>query len=157
MELWIFAILSPFFPDNLGIFSHYKTNQFVSQSLVRNKNIISKRILSVTISHPFSPHLQSKDSKHDNIVLFLAISGNLVIICFWILKSVSSLIWCAFNRESFLKSCKARNRIEVDRKGFETWRNMSKKVITDCLLVACYICTFICSFIDNFQFICIWF
>ncbi|KAF7132722.1 hypothetical protein RHSIM_Rhsim09G0183800 [Rhododendron simsii] len=30
-------------------------------------------------------------------------------------------------REIFLKSCKARNRIEVDRKGFETWRNMSKK------------------------------
>ncbi|XP_058182993.1 high mobility group B protein 7 isoform X2 [Rhododendron vialii] len=29
--------------------------------------------------------------------------------------------------ESFLKSCKARHRIEVDRKGFETWRNMSKK------------------------------
>lgn len=29
--------------------------------------------------------------------------------------------------EIFLKSCKARNRIEVDRKGFETWRNMSKK------------------------------
>lgn len=30
-------------------------------------------------------------------------------------------------RESFLESCKARNHIEVDRKGFETWRNMSKK------------------------------
>lgn len=29
--------------------------------------------------------------------------------------------------EIFLKSCKARNRIEVDSKGFETWRNMSKK------------------------------
>lgn len=30
-----------------------------------------------------------------------------------------------------MESCKARNHIEVDRKGFETWRNMSKKVITD--------------------------
>ncbi|KAI8540191.1 hypothetical protein RHMOL_Rhmol09G0242600 [Rhododendron molle] len=29
--------------------------------------------------------------------------------------------------EIFLKSRKARNRIEVDRKGFDTWRNMSKK------------------------------
>lgn len=29
--------------------------------------------------------------------------------------------------ECFLESCKARNHIEVDRKGFEIWRNMSKK------------------------------
>ncbi|KAI8008261.1 hypothetical protein LOK49_LG07G00780 [Camellia lanceoleosa] len=29
--------------------------------------------------------------------------------------------------ESFVETCKAKNQIEVDRKGFETWRTMSKQ------------------------------
>jgi hypothetical protein len=33
-----------------------------------------------------------------------------------------------FSREDFMKTGKIWNTIDIDRKGFETWRNMSKEV-----------------------------
>lgn len=33
-----------------------------------------------------------------------------------------------FSREDFTKTGKIWNVIDIDRKGFETWRNMSKEV-----------------------------
>lgn len=34
----------------------------------------------------------------------------------------------ALCREEFVKTCKDGNEIEIDKKGCETWKNMSKEV-----------------------------
>ena len=38
------------------------------------------------------------------------------------------LLYMVVFRESFEKNCNIENMIEIDRKGFEAWKNMSNEV-----------------------------
>ncbi|KAJ0525655.1 putative chromatin remodeling & transcriptional activation HMG family [Helianthus annuus] len=41
-----------------------------------------------------------------------------------VIYNVACIVGC---RESFVKNCDAKSYIEIDRKGFETWKNMSSE------------------------------